>query len=250
MTKIISFFNQSGGVGKTSLTQNLGYSLTLREKRILLVDMDPQASLTVFMGLEPHELQVTVADAILKESSLPVLPKIHHMDLTPSNITLSAAEIRLSSAIAREWRLKRALEPVVNNYDFILIDCPPTLGILSILSLVASTHVLIPIQTQYKAFKGTELLLDTIKQVREDVNLNLKIAGVIPTLYSATTVQDKIILEATRQQLGEIAPVFPAIPRAIAFADAAMAHQPLAVFAPKHPIVSVLNAITESLEKL
>lgn len=212
--------------------------------------MDPQASLTVFMGLEPHELQVTVADAILKESSLPVLSNIHSMDLTPANITLSAAEIRLSSAIARERRLGRALESVVKNYDSILIDCPPTLGILSILSLVASTHVLIPLQTQYKAFKGTELLLDTIKQVREDVNFNLKIAGVIPTLYSATTVQDRAILEATQQQLSGIAPVLPAIPRAIAFADAAMAHQPLAVFAPKHPIVSVLNAMAESLEKL
>jgi chromosome partitioning protein len=212
--------------------------------------MDPQASLTVFMGLEPHELPVTIADAILRESSLPVLPNIHNMALAPANITLSAAEIRLSSVIAREWRLGRVLEPVVNNYDFILIDCPPTLSILSILSLVASTHVLIPLQTQYKAFKGTELLLDTIKQVREDVNSNLKVAGVIPTLYSATTVQDKAILEATQQQLGEIAPVLPAIPRAIAFADAAMAHQPLAVFAPKHPALSVLDTIAQSLENL
>ncbi len=250
MTKVISFFNQSGGVGKTSLTQNLGYSLAQKGQRVLLVDLDPQGSLTVFMGLEPHELEVTVADAILRESALPVITNIYDMGLTPSNITLSAAEIRLSSAIAREWRLKRILEPVVKNYDFILIDCPPTLGILSILSLVASTHVLIPIQTQYKAFKGTELLLDTVKQVREDVNPHLDIAGVIPTLYSATTLQDKAILEATQQQLSGITPVYPAIPRAIAFADAAMAHQPLAVFAPKHPAVRILNAIAQRLEKL
>ncbi len=169
------------------------------------------------------------------------------MDLIPANITLSRAEFQLASAIAREWKLKRALAGATGTYDFILIDCPPTLGILSILSLVASTHVLIPLQTHYKAYKGVDLLLDTVRQIRDQINSDLKVAGIVPTMF-ANTGQDKTILEAVQQQLENYAPIFPSLPRAIAFADASMSHQPLAVYDPKHQAVDVLNTIAEQLE--
>jgi chromosome partitioning protein len=248
--KVIAIFNQAGGVCKTTVTMNLGYQLALRGHRVLLVDVDPQASLTTFMGLEPHELEETITDAILdEEGKLPIQHDLHQMSLAPANITLSAAELQLASVMARELRLRDALEPDVVNYDFILIDCPPSLGVLSILALTASTHVLIPIQTHFKAFKGTELLLDTIKKVRKHLNRKLAIAGIVPTIYNNAS-QDKAILEALKEQLSPLAPVFSPIPRATAYADAAMARQPLAVYAPRHPSLKVLDEIAQAMEDL
>lgn len=250
MTKIIAVFNQAGGVMKTSLAMNLGYHLHLKKHKTLLVDMDSQGSLTTFMGLEPHELEKTVGDSILNtETPLAIHNDLHGMDLLPANITLSAVELQLASVMAREVRLKQALTAKMESYRFIIIDCPPSLGILSILGLTAATHVLIPIQTHFKAFKGTELLLDTIKQVKKHVNPQLAIAGFVPTLYSNAN-QDKVILSALKQQLEPLATVYPPIPRATAFADAAMNRQPLAVYTSKHPAVAVLNKITLQLEKL
>ncbi len=250
MHKVIAIFNQAGGVCKTTLAMNLGYHLALRGHRVLLIDADPQASLTTFMGLEPHELEQTVANAILEEeATLPIQHDLHQMSLAPANITLSAAEIQLASVMARELRLKEALEPETSNYDFILIDCPPSLGVLSILSLTAATHVLIPIQTHFKAFKGTELLLDTIKKVRKHLNRRLAIAGVVPTIFNNAS-QDKAILEALREQLSPMTTVYSPIPRATAFADAAMARQPLAVYMPKHPAIAILDDIAKGMEDL
>ncbi|HEY9879632.1 MAG TPA: ParA family protein [Leptolyngbyaceae cyanobacterium] len=250
MTNVISFFNQAGGTGKTTLAMNLGYALALRDRRVLLVDMDPQSSLTVFMGLQPHELEQTIAQSVLERLPVSILKDIHTMDLLPSNLALSAADVRLATAIAKENRLKKALTPVEPNYDFILIDCPPTLGILSILSLVASTHVLIPMQTQFKSFVGLDLLLGTVAELQQEgVTSDLKIAGVIPNLHDRTS-QSREILEAVIEQFSGIAPVFPPIPRAVAFADASMQYLPLAVYDPKHPALDPLNKIADSLESL
>ncbi|WP_281258944.1 ParA family protein [Stenomitos frigidus] len=248
--KVITIYNQSGGVMKTSLTMNLGYQLAQHNHSVLLIDMDPQASLTVFMGLEPADLEQTVADTILDNSPLAIHQDLHGMDLLPANITLSAVEMRLVSAMAREWRLKRILEPIQAQYDFILIDAPPSLGVLSVLSLVASTHVLIPIQTQYKSYKGTELLLDSIKQVQQQVNTELKIAGIVPTIYASANAQDKAILAAIQEQMAAIATIYPPVPRATAFADASMEHLPLALYSPNHSAVKILESIATGVEKL
>lgn len=250
MTNVISFFNQAGGTGKTTLAMNLGYALTQQGHRVLLVDMDPQSSLTVFMGLQPHELDPTIAQSILDRQPLPILNGIHQMDLVPSNLTLSAADVRLATAIAKETRLKKALSPVLQHYDFVLIDCPPTLGVLSILALVASTHILIPMQTQYKSFVGLDLLLGTISELQQEgVAPDLKIAGVIPNLHDRTA-QSKEILEAVTEQFSGVAPVFPAISRAVAFADASMQHLPLGLYDPKHSALTALTTISQSLESL
>ncbi|HEY9881488.1 MAG TPA: ParA family protein [Leptolyngbyaceae cyanobacterium] len=248
--KIISLFNQAGGTGKTTLTQNVGYQVARRGHRVLLVDIDPQASLTSFMGLDPFELEQTIADSLLKDAPLPIHHDIFGVDLVPSNILLSAAEVQLHSAIAREWRLKQALSQEQAKYDFILIDCPPTLGVFSILSLVASTHVLVPIQTHFKAFLGVELLLDSIRQVRERINPDLIIAGVVPMMHEGRTSQGKVILEGVYEQLGPITAIFPAIPRSVTFADASMDRRPLALYEPKHPGVQILEAIAKGLEEI
>ena len=133
-------------MGKTSLTMNLGYHLAKKKNRVLLIDMDPQASLTTFMGLEPENITQTIYEAVVGEEDLPVYPKpIHGMSFTPANINLSAAELELVAALMREMRLKNALAPILDNYDYILIHCPTSLGILSVVSLVAATHILVPI---------------------------------------------------------------------------------------------------------
>jgi chromosome partitioning protein len=248
VVKIISLFNQSGGVGKTTLTMNLGYQLAQRGHRVLLVDMDPQASLTNFMGVEAYKLAKTVYHAIVHDEELPIHTDLHGLDLAPTNIQLSGAEMELVLAEFREVRLKDALEPVQDHYDFILIDCPPSLAILSYISLVASTHVLVPIQTHYKSLIGCDMLLDTVARVRQRANRKLQIAGFIPTMHEGQTVQGKTSLSTVQNQLSSVATIFPAIPRAIAFADAAQLHEPLALSFPKHPVVDILNQITDALE--
>lgn len=134
MAKIISIFNQAGGVAKTTLTQNLGYHLARRNHRVLLVDLDPQASLTIFMGLDIDGLEQTLYDALVDEEPLYIEENLMGMDLAPTNLTLSVAETALVNADLREFRLKSAIEPIEEHYDFILIDCPPSLGLLSYIS--------------------------------------------------------------------------------------------------------------------
>ncbi len=250
MSRVIALFNQSGGVGKSTLTMNLGYHLAQRQQRVLLVDMDPQASLTAFMGLEPSELEKTVYEAILAGEPLAIHKDIHNMDLAAANIDLSGAELELVVADMRDVRLKEALKPVLKQYDFILVDCPPSLGILSYITLVASTHVLIPIHTQYKSLKGTELLLNTISRVRSRANRKLQVAGVVPTMHDARTVQGEMSLQSIQKQLSKIGAIYATIPRSVAFADASQQHIPLALYNPKHPAVNLLAQIAKSLEAL
>lgn len=250
MSRVIALFNQSGGVGKSTLTMNLGYHLALRKQRVLLVDMDPQASLTAFMGLEPSELEKTVYEAILLGEPLAIHKDIHNMDLAAANIDLSGAELELVVADMRDVRLKEAIKPVLKQYDFILVDCPPSLGILSYITLVASTHVLIPIHTQYKSLKGTELLLNTISRVRSRANRKLQIAGLVPTMHDARTVQGEMSLQSIQEQLSKIGAIYATIPRSVAFADASQQHIPLALYNPKHPAVNLLAQIAKSLEAL
>ena len=257
MSKIIALFNQAGGVAKTTLTMNLGYHLSQisppRKKqnyRVLLIDLDPQATLTNFMGLEPEQLEQTIYDAVIERKELPIHSDIHGIDLVPASVELSSAELELVVADMRDLRLKYALEPIQNNYDFILLDCPPSLGILSYIALVASTHVLVPIQTQYKSFLGAELLLSTVTRVRSLPNRHLQIAGFIPSMYDARNTQDERTLNAIQEQLASVAPVYRPIPRSTAFADAAEDKQPLALFQPKHPAVKILKQIAQALTKL
>lgn len=250
-TRIITLFNQSGGVGKTTLTQNIGYHLALKKRRVLLVDMDPQASLTNFLGIEPEIQEKTIYNAIIDEEPLFIIPeKIHSMQLAPTNINLSAAELLLPAAMNREYRLAEALAPIQNNYDFILIDCPPSLGVLSILSLTAATHLLVPIQCQFKSFLGTDLLLNTVARVKKKLNKNLQIAGFIPTMLDARTAQESRTLDAIKEQLSKIATIYPAIRKSIAFADASERRIPLAIYDKKHPIVKEMKKIATELDQL
>jgi chromosome partitioning protein len=213
------------------------------------VDTDPQASLTTFLGLEPSELDLTIYNAIVEDAPLPI-QTINRLDLVPANIDLSGAELQLVTAEMRDFRLKDALVPVLEDYDSVLIDCPPSLGILSYISLVAATHILVPIQTHYKALRGTELLLQTIGRVKKKANRSLTIAGFVPTLFDSRTSQDNLSLKSITEQLSPYAEIFPAISRSVAFADAVQAHLPLALYQPKHPANKQLKKIAQTLAKL
>jgi chromosome partitioning protein len=247
---IIALFNQSGGVGKTTLTMNIGYQLAQHKHRVLLLDLDPQASLTTFMGLDPPTIDQTLYEAIVGEDPLPIHTDLHQMDLVPTNINLSGAEIELVSALMREMRLKNALAPILNHYDFILLDCPPSLGILTVIGLVAATHLLVPIQCQFKSFQGTDLLLNTVARLRKAANPHLAFAGFIPTLYDSRTAQETRTYRAIQEQLSPLATVFPPIPKSIVFPDASEAKLPLAIYKPKHPAITALDQIVTSLESL
>lgn len=248
MSQTIAIFNQAGGVGKTTLTMNIGYHLAQLKQKVLLLDLDPQASLTIFCGLKPKELLKTVYESLFQETSLPICSDIHGMDLVPANINLSALEKTLADAIMKELRLKNALENLQNQYDFILIDCPPSLGFLSIMSLIASTHVLVPIQTQYKAIMGTQQLIDTIKRVRKYGNSTVKLAGVVPTMFDSRAKQEQESLKRIQNAFVQ-ATVWPPIVRATDFVNASQAHVPFAHYAPKHSSVRILETIAKDLVK-
>ena len=253
MAKVISIFNQAGGVSKSTVTHNLGYHLAIRKHDVLVVDMDPQASLTTFMGLEPPDLKRTMYDALSKEEPLPIEKDLDGLDLAPSNILLADCEQELVLALKREERLKEALAPVTEEYDFILIDCPPSLGLLSLISLVASNHVLVPIETQYKAFKGTDSLLKTISKVQLRLNKSLRIAGFLPTKYASRNSLDRQVLEAMQKQLSPLAPVFSPLPTATSLALASKKGVPLALCSSSsrnQPILTLFDDLAEAMEEV
>jgi len=260
MNKVFSLFNMSGGVGKSTMTMNLGFQLT-RElgKRTLLIDMDPQASLTTFMGLNPFDAENTVYDSLLQKAPLPVVSNLLECHVVPANIFLAQAELQLASELKREYKLAQSLEAVLDDYDVVLIDCPPSLGLLSVNCLVAADFLLIPIQTEYKSVEATINLLQTTYEIAQEVNPDLKVAGAIPTMYDDRTSQAKRALQTITEVFAALqenpsfkdAQVFPAVPRRTDFANATAEHLPLALYNPKHPanepIVVIARAIGELL---
>lgn len=247
LMRTLVVFNQAGGVGKTTLTMNLGYQIARRGFKVLLVDMDPQATLTNFMGLKPTDLDKTIYNALVARERLPIHKDIHGMDLVPSNILLAGAEQELVSALNREARLRRVLDEVRVAYDIALIDAPPSLGLLSVLSLAAADAVLVPVQTHFKAYLGTDQLLRTVRGVREELNPDLKIVGFVPMQYSKRTSHDRDVLEALTKQVAGIAPVLDVIPQAADFKKASVEAEPLALFNPRHRAVQVLERITDAV---
>ncbi|GGE06041.1 sporulation initiation inhibitor protein Soj [Marinithermofilum abyssi] len=190
MGKVIAIANQKGGVGKTTTSINLGTSLAHQGKKCLIVDIDPQGNTTSGLGINKGDVEVCIYDVLIEElsiSNVVLSTDIDNLDLVPATIELAGAEIELVQTLSREQRLKRALQPIQDDYDYILIDCPPSLGVLTINSLTAAHTVLIPIQCEFYALEGLGQLLNTIRIVQKHLNKKLEIEGVLLTMFDGRT---------------------------------------------------------------
>ncbi|HHW56270.1 MAG TPA: ParA family protein [Clostridia bacterium] len=190
MGKIVAITNQKGGVGKTTTTINLGYSLALQGKKVLCVDIDPQSNMTSGFGINPSSLKHTIYTVLIDEED--IKSAIIHLEdinvsIVPSSIQLAGAEIELVPMLSREYKLKNALLPIKEEYDYILIDCPPSLGLLTINALTAADSVIVPIQCEYYALEGLTQLMNTINLVKKSLNSALEIEGVVLTMFNART---------------------------------------------------------------
>lgn len=222
MGRVYSVANQKGGVGKTTTAINLGAYLTKAGKRVLLVDMDPQANATSSLGYDKRTLARTMYDVIIDNlalADLTIPTERLGLDLAPAGLGLAGAEVELVALPSREYRLALALKPLTENYDYVVIDCPPSLGLLTVNALTASDGAIIPIQCEYLALEGLSQLLGTIKRIRERLNPALAVMGVVMTMYdSRTSLSAQVVNEVRRHFPHEIFETI--IPRSVRLAEA------------------------------
>jgi chromosome partitioning protein len=234
--KVVAMCNQKGGVGKTTSTINLGAALAEYGRRVLLVDMDPQGALSAGLGVPHYELDRTVHNLLVEPrvsiDEVLLHTRVPHMDLVPSNIDLSAAEIQLVNEVGREQTLARALHPVLDRYDYVLIDCQPSLGLLTVNGLACADGVVIPTECEFFSLRGLALLTDTVEKVRDRLNPKLEISGILLTRYDPRTVNSREVMARVVERFGDL--VFDTvITRTVRFPETTVAGEPITTWAPK-----------------
>ncbi|GLZ42945.1 AAA family ATPase [Actinokineospora sp. NBRC 105648] len=234
--RVLAMCNQKGGVGKTTSTINLGAALTEFGRRVLLVDFDPQGALSVGLGIPAHQLERTIYNVLIERSvgirDVVLRTCVENMDLLPSNIDLSAAEVQLVSEVGREHSLLRTIRPVLDEYDFILVDCQPSLGLLTVNALAAADGVLIPLECEFFSLRGVALLIDTIEKVRERLNPKLEITGILATMFDPRTLHSREVMARVVEAFSDI--VFDTvINRTVRFPETTVAGEPITTWAPR-----------------
>ena len=234
--KVVAMCNQKGGVGKTTSTINLGAALAEYGRRVLLVDMDPQGALSAGLGVLHYELEKTIHNVLVEPrvsiDDVLLSTRVKYLDLVPSNIDLSAAEIQLVNEVGREQTLGRALHPVLDRYDYVLIDCQPSLGLLTVNGLACSDGVVIPTECEYFSLRGLALLTDTVDKVRDRLNPKLEISGILLTRYDPRTVNAREVMARVVERFGDL--VFDTvITRTVRFPETSVAGEPITTWAPK-----------------
>lgn len=232
---IIAMCNQKGGVGKTTSTINMGASLAAFGRKVLLVDLDPQGALSAGLGIRHDELDVTIYN-LLVDNSTSILDAIYSspvegLDVVPANIDLSAAEIQLVNEVGREQALARALRPVMKDYDFIIVDCQPSLGLLTVNALSCADSVIIPVESEYFSLRGLALLMDTVDKVRDRLNFKLEVLGILVTMFDRRTLHAREVMERLVEAFGD--KIFDSvITRTVRFPETSVAGEPINTWAP------------------
>jgi chromosome partitioning protein len=247
---VLALCNQKGGVGKTTSTINLGAALAGYGRRVLLVDLDPQGALSAGLGIASHELDHTIYNLMLQPSTqltdVLMSTRVEGVDLIPANIDLSAGEVQLINEVGREHTLSRALKPLLHAYDYILIDCQPSLGLLTVNALACAHGVIIPLAAEYFSLRGVALLVDTIDKVQERINPDLSVAGVLVTMYDGRTVHAREVVAMLDQRFGDT--VYDTIvSRTVKFPETTVAGEPITSYAPSSPAAQAYQALAREV---
>jgi chromosome partitioning protein len=249
MPVVLAVANQKGGVAKTTTVHSLGEGLVARGRRVLAVDLDPQASLTWAAGIDTEALEVSLHDVLLRRArAADVLVKAGDLHVLPSSIDLAGAEVHLLTKTGREYVLRRALEPVIDDYDLVLIDCPPSLGILTINGLTAATDVLIPLQCETLSQRGVGQLLETIEDVRAYTNPGLEIMGVVATMFDGRTKLAQQVVDEVRSSYG-LEVLEPPIPKSVRVAEAPAQGRSVLAHAPKSKSAEAYRELAKVIDK-
>jgi chromosome partitioning protein len=246
MARIITLANQKGGVAKTSSAINLGAALAERQQRVLLVDLDPQSSLTAAMGINPAALQASIYTVIVARQPIrEIIQPSERMHIAPATIDLAAAEAHLINEVGREHILGDALADVADDYDFILVDCPPSLGQLTINGLSCADEVLVPITCHYLALRGLEQLMDSIEKVQRRTNRRLRLLGILPTMVEGRTVHEQEVLNELHARFPN--QVFSPVRKSIRFPESTVAGKSILEYDPTHPGAEAYRALAQEV---